>query len=72
MGSVDRGVWKLYVSVGVRKRIDLEWMSCDAIKGPCSLDICRLGTGLSVGIAGEECMYWIVSWYFSYAVAGIP
>ena len=47
-------------------------MFFDVIKGMCSLDIGRSSTGLTVGIAGEECMSWIVSWCFAYVVIGIP
>ena len=48
------------------------WMLCDVIKIPCSLDRGRSGTGLSVGVTGEGCMFWILRGCFAYAVARIP
>lgn len=64
MGSVGRGVWQQYVSVKVRRWMDVVWMLCDAIKGSSFWVISRLGIGLTIEIIGREGMFWIVSRYF--------
>ena len=48
MGTVGCGGWRQYVSVGIRKGIDVVWMLCYEIKGPHCLEIGRSDTGLKV------------------------
>ena len=48
--------------MGMCKRIVEVWTLRDGSKGLFSLCIKNLGIGLTIGIEGKECIFWIVSW----------